>query len=193
MMYYRGLGDNNPATAIDTTIQAGAALVPAFALAAPPPGTTNTNQSYQSYCDNASAFNPFNWFYCLPADVQNEYINATGGPGKSIISGGPNGPISPTAPSLSVVPAGTPGAVLAGQDSSGNNVYMLGSTPQQDQASTLAALTAAAANLDASNNPPVDCTQWYNAFNSQCAGSNQWLVLGAAAVGVLFLLELVRR
>lgn len=171
MMRYRGLGaeTNNPANAIDAALAAGNVLFPG---AWAPAGTTQTQQSYNAYCDNASAWNPFNWFYCLPSDVQNVYINNTGGPGASL-----PGMVTPTAPTI-------------------NPVTGVQSTPQADQASTLAALTAAAAAADAATNPPpapVDCSQWYNSLNSQCSSNNTWLLAGAAALGVLVILEMVGR
>lgn len=101
--------------------------------------------------------------------------------------------VPPTAPSLAPCSAGTPGAMFTGNDSAGNPLYLCQSTPQQDQASTLAAQQAAAAAAgDAAE--AADCSAWYNTFNSKCAGSwNPFVIGGAVALGIVLVILLTSR
>lgn len=113
----------------------------------------------------------------------------------------------PTAPSVTVVQAGTPGSILGGYNSNGNPVYLLESTPQADQAATIANIAGSLPTPDTNGDIP-DCTTWYSVFNSQCpTDCSAWyntlnaacggsglapLFIGAAAlVGVLFVLPAI--
>jgi len=100
------------------------------------------------------------------------------------------GPVpSPPAPSISLTPnAGTPGAVYAGTDSSGNPVYAVPQTPAENQAATVSALNNYFDTVGAAN-PPDPCTAWYTFLDPNCPSSlSSGLVFaGAAVLGLLVL------
>jgi len=99
------------------------------------------------------------------------------------------GPIpSPPAPSVSLTPDATaPGALYAGQDSSGAPVYAVPQTAAENMAATQAALNAYYGNVGNANPPAAPCTSWYSFLDPTCPSSmNTGLVFVAAAVaGVL--------
>jgi hypothetical protein len=147
---------------------------------------------YASYCANASLWNPIAWSVCLPADV-----SAVGSKlfGVSSVSA----PLPPAPPAgISLVTgasaASSPGAVFAGNDSSGNPIYAVPQTADANMAAYQATLNTFMSNLDTSNNPPVDCSSGWNQFtNSACGGSWLPIVAGVGLLGALVLLGGGRR
>lgn len=98
---------------------------------------------------------------------------------------------SPPAPTISLTAnANTPGAVYAGQDSSGAAVYAVPETAQENMDRTKAALDVYFAKVgDANPPPPPDdpCAHWYSFMNPDCNGATGYVFAAAAAVGVLVL------
>lgn len=98
---------------------------------------------------------------------------------------------SPPAPSVSLTSDATaPGAVYAGQDSSGAPVYAVPQTAPESVAATNAALSSYFTTVGNANPPPAaPCTSWYSFLDPTCPSSlGTGLIFVAAAVaGVLVL------
>lgn len=84
---------------------------------------------------------------------------------------------TPIAPSVTISSAGT----YAGTDSNGNPVYFQQSTPQQDQAATIAAIAGNAQGQG------VDCSGWVNSiFDSSCNGGGMsWTAIIGGTIALL--------
>lgn len=132
----------------------------------------------QFCADPASLLSPFQGL-CLPSDISNtatKIISPTVAPPAAI------------PPGISVVPASTPGAILAGNDANGNPVYVLQQSASSNAADNAAALSAFFANYSAQN-PATDCTTFLNSsFNPTCGGSlvNLALVIGGTVLALMF-------
>lgn len=101
---------------------------------------------------------------------------------------------APPAPTVALTPdASAPGAVYAGQDSSGNAVYAVPQTAAENMAALKDQLNTYFTNVGNANPPPpppaAPCTAWYSFLDPTCPSSmSTGLVFVAAAVaGVLVL------
>jgi hypothetical protein len=107
-------------------------------------------------------------------------------------------PPSPGAPKITLVSgaagASQPGAVLAGNDSSGNPVYAIPQSPGQNMADFKASVdTFMRQQGEATPPAAVDCTSWYSIFSPAC---NQWgdvALAGAAVLAAFLVLKAVAR
>lgn len=128
--------------------------------------------------DPASLFNPFQ-FVCLPSDVSKK-VTAVFSPTVA--------PPASIPPGVSVVSSDTPGAVFAGNDASGNPVYLLAQSAADNAAQNATALSQFFGDYSAAN-PSTDCSGFFNStFNPTCGGS---LMYAAIAIGgTLFALYL---
>ena len=134
--------------------------------------------SAQFCADSSSLLSPFQWM-CLPSDISQKttaVISPTVAPPASI------------PPSISVVPAGTAGAVFAGNDANGNPVWLLQQSASDNAAQNAAALQQFFTDYSAAN-PGTDCTSFFNStFNPTCGGSlmNGGLAIGGVLLALFF-------
>lgn len=152
--------------------------------------------------DPASLLSPFQAL-CLPYDVSHV--------ASQVINSGGTATPPPPPPGITVVSATTPGAVFAGNDSSGNPVYLLPQSAQDNEAANAAALTSFFGQY-AADNPATDCSGFIasefdpvcagqppdcslvmnSLFNSQCGGS-LWKLGAAVGLGIVGLILALKR
>lgn len=142
------------------------------------------------HCNSGwSLLNPVAWFGgCAQNDLANVY--------EKIQYGTPPAVVTPPAPTINLgVSASAPGAIYAGNDSSGNPVYALPSTAADNQQAIIDKQNAA---IEAA----VSSGQWNPAGNLPVTAvglSDFWsqykvpVLIGGAVVGGLALMNLVRR
>lgn len=90
------------------------------------PGTPTPTTNYTAYCNTASWWNPINWAVCFPHDVSTVASDLVGVNSVASLPDGTALP-APAPPSIALVTGATtdPNAVYAGADSSGNPIYAI--------------------------------------------------------------------
>lgn len=183
-MHLNGLGQGMGDAALDAARASVNAMPGGGPLLAYASGLLDDKYStLKQWCDDTSVLNPVAGVLCLPTSIREVGGEPTTQQDQTMYGSLP----APQLPSLIVTSANDPnGAVFAGNDASGNPVYVRQQTPQENQsqnaAATLTAIQQEAQNPDIANG----CgSSVFDYLNPDCNGLTATLIWGAAALAVV--------
>lgn len=98
---------------------------------------------------------------------------------------------APPVPDVTLTADATaPGAIFAGTDSSGSNVYAVPQTAQENMAAFKASIDQYMANQGNATPPDTSCSSWASIFDPNCNTWGTALAIGGAIVGALLLFNM---